>query len=143
MIDKSKQLRPAVIDMADAINALETLDVLEYTDFTYPNSNFEPYATSGNDAPGAVRYGKIVMLSGGIKCVTAQSSTGNKHIMTLPNGWYPRKQQIVVSSGSATNKFRLTIDPDGKIYAGTYGTNSQINIPANAWLCLNSMYICE
>lgn len=141
MIDKSKAVRPAVIDMADAINDLETLSVLEYTDFTYPNSDFTYYATSGNDAPGLVKYGKIAMLSGGIKCVNAQNSLGNKHIMTIPEGYRPRKQMIVVSNGSSSNKFRLTVDPNGNVYAGTYGTNNQINIPANAWLALNCVYI--
>ena len=102
------------------------------------------YSTvSGNaEEPKAVKYGRVVNLSGAFKNINVRPSTGVFVMGKVPSGCEPLYRQCVLAQGTSQAKFLLTIETDGTLKCARYSTGaSAAAVPHNAWLNLNSTYV--
>ena len=99
--------------------------------------------TTGNaEEPKAVKYGRVVNLSGAFKNINARPGTGVFIMGKVPAGCEPLYRQSVLAQGTSQAKFLLTIETDGTLKCARYSTGaSAIAVPNNAWLNLNCTFI--
>ena len=102
------------------------------------------YSTVAGNAnePTAIKYGRIVSLSGAFKNVGERASNAPFDMGTVPPGCEPAKSQFILEQGSTQHKFLLTIRPDGTLNCSRYstaGTNTAVT--DGAWLNLNATYV--
>lgn len=80
------------------------------------------------------KIGKIVFVEGGVKPTAQITANSETTIFTLPSGYRPSKQIIIICQGSGMNRWCLTVNTNGNVTIQRYGTTSNIAIPTNAWL---------
>lgn len=140
-VDRSLNLRPGVLDIADIVdNLLEQVTPIAYdsTDLTF-NQDFEQYDSTTQNKISVIKIGNTVYMSGGVKCVTAQTTTP-VIMLTLPSVLAPTTRKMFIQTGSGMNRYMLTVSPTGDVYADRYGTTTNTNIPANAFLRIDCSY---
>lgn len=80
-------------------------------------SGWSAYATSGDNQPMAVRYGRSVRLTGAFKNNTTLPNTNETYkIGTLPVGLRPSTQEKWLAKGAGTTIFQITVDTNGDIF---------------------------
>ena len=102
------------------------------------------YSTvSGNaEEPKAVKYGRIVNMSGAFKNINVRPSNAVFVMGKVPSGCEPLYRQCIMQQGSGQNKYLLTIETDGTLKCGRYSTGaSAIAVTNNAWLNINATYV--
>lgn len=102
------------------------------------------YSTiSGNaEEPKAVKYGRIVNMTGAFKNINVRPDTGTFVMGKVPVGCEPLYRQCILVQGTSQAKFLLTIETDGTLKCARYSTGaSAIAVPNNAWMNLNSTYV--
>lgn len=102
------------------------------------------YSTVAGNAeePKAVKYGRMVNMSGAFKNINVRPDTGTFVMGKVPSGCEPLYRQCVLAQGTSQAKFLLTIETDGTLKCARYSTGaSAVAVPNNAWLNLNSTYI--
>ena len=150
-VDRTLNLRPGVIDIANNVDYLID-DVEAIFDFitpvTYDSSDltfrndFEPYNDSANtDVIEITRIGTLVSIHGSIRKPSAQSAAGNILIAELPTELTPRYRQTAVNAATGMNRYMLSVNPDGLIGMARFGADTNIAIPANAWLRIDITYV--
>lgn len=102
------------------------------------------YSTVSGHAeePKAVKYGRMVNMSGAFKNINVRPDTGTFVMGKVPSGCEPLYRQCVLAQGTSQAKFLLTIETDGTLKCARYSTGaSAIAVPNNAWMNLNVTYI--
>ena len=102
------------------------------------------YSTvSGNaEEPKAVKYGRVVNMTGAFKNINVRPDTGTFVMGKVPSGCEPLYRQSILVQGTSQAKFLLTIETDGTLKCARYSTGaSAIAVPNNAWLNINATYI--
>lgn len=99
--------------------------------------------TTGNaEEPKAVKYGRVVNMSGAFKNINVRPGTGTFVMGKVPVGCEPLYRQCVLAQGTSQAKFLLTIETDGTLKCARYSTGaSAIAVPNNAWMNLNATYV--
>lgn len=103
-----------------------------------------PYsAVSGNaEEPKAVKYGRVVNMSGAFKNINARPTNATFVMGKVPAGCEPLYRQSIMQQGSSQAKYLLTIETDGTIKCARYSTAATaLAVPNNAWLNINATYI--
>lgn len=102
------------------------------------------YSTVAGNAeePKAVKYGRIVNMSGAFKNINARPSNAVFVMGKVPSGCEPLYKQSVLAQGTSQAKFLLTIETDGTLKCARYSTGATaLAVPHNAWLNLNVTYV--
>lgn len=102
------------------------------------------YSTvSGNaEEPKAVKYGRIVNMSGAFKNINARASNATFVMGKVPSGCEPLYRQSIMQQGSSQAKYLLTIETDGTLKCARYSTAATaLAVPNNAWLNINATYV--
>lgn len=102
------------------------------------------YSTvSGNaEEPKAVKYGRVVNMSGAFKNINARPSNATFVMGKVPSGCEPLYRQSIMQQGSSQYKYLLTIETDGTLKCARYSTGAAATAVANnAWLNINATYI--
>ena len=106
-------------------------------------SGWANYGSSAT-APVVRRYGKVVSLTGSLtntESVTLNSS--HTLIFTIPSGYRPSQEFVILCQGSGANEFCVQIKTDGGVYFGRYGTTSFSSIAAGAWFPFHATWVME
>lgn len=135
----------------DALN----VQVYYYNSFSYEKyydtdgetvvTEVQPYNTSETnaDTPHAIKYGRIVNMTGSLKTVGAKTGTATWKAATVPAGCEPLYTVKTRQQASGQNSYLCEVRPDGGIYISRYGVATNIAVPNNAWLNLNMSYITK
>lgn len=102
------------------------------------------YSTvSGNaEEPKAVKYGRIVNMSGAFKNINVRPSNAVFVMGKVPSGCEPLYRQCIMQQGSGQNKYLLTIERDGTLKCGRYSTGATATaVTNNAWLNINATFV--
>ena len=102
------------------------------------------YSTTAGSAeePKAVKYGRVVNMTGAFKNINVRPDTGTFVMGKVPAGCEPLYRQCILVQGTSQAKFLLTIETDGTLKCARYSTGaSAIAVPNNAWMNLNATYI--
>lgn len=99
-------------------------------------------ATGNAEEPKAVKYGRVVNMSGAFKNINVRPGTGAFVMGKVPSGCEPLYRQSIMQQGSSQAKFLLTIETDGTLKCARYSTAATaLAVPNNAWLNINATYI--
>lgn len=139
MIDLNNILRPATIEIANAINnsILPELNLIN-NQATVTFTNGVNYSDS--DPIRLLKYGHVVWLQGSAKSTQEATSV---NLFTLPIGYRPLYEVRTIEQGSGQNRFLLRIKTNGVVTAERYGiaqTSAQ-TINTNSWLSCNSIFL--
>lgn len=102
------------------------------------------YSTvAGNvNEPKAVKYGRVVNMSGAFKNINVRPSNAAFVMGKVPSGCEPLYNQYIMQQGSTQYKYLLQIQTDGTMICQRYSaTASAIAVTHNAWLNINATYI--
>ena len=72
---------------------------------------------------------------------TLPGSTSAVVMFTLPEGCRPNTIRYFVCQGSNTNKWLLSIDPNGDVGFSRYGITEPVECAPDKWLPFNAMFI--
>ena len=153
-IDRTLNLRPGVIDIANNVdNLLSDVDALfDAVDFltgvTYDSSDltfrndFEPYNdNSTQDVIEIMKIGALVSIHGSVKKTTAQSVAGNLSIAALPSELTPRYRQSTINAATGMNRYMTVVNTDGLLSLARFGIDTNVGVPANTWLRIDITYV--
>ena len=154
-VDRTKTLRPGVIDIANIVDSLQTTvsalqkkvtaletatkkTVYDASAITF-QSGFEQYDTGVNDAIEVTLFGNYVFISGAVR-VTTEQAAGTIQFGRIRTNCRPAKRKVFVQNGSGQNKYCLMIYPNGTMWLSRYGVASTIAASVNAWLRIDCAY---
>lgn len=154
-VDRTKTLRPGVIDIANIVDSLQTTvstlqtkvteletatkkTVYDASAITFAEG-FEQYDTGVNDAIEVTLFGNYVFLSGAVR-VTTEQAAGTVQFGRIRTNCRPARRKIFVQNGSGQNKYCLMIYPNGTMWLSRYGVATNITASANAWLRIDCSY---
>ena len=136
--------RAVHIDTNDTNFIVDSIQ-LAHTDkatITSYSSGWSVYGT--NTTPTVRRYGKVVTLTGALKNTsTITLNTDHVKVFTIPSGYRPSQDLIVVCQGSGISKFLIQIQTDGSVSFGRYGTNAYNEVGSGAWFTFHATWIME
>ena len=120
---------------------------LAHTDtasITSYSSGWGRYGTSSENTPVVRRFGKVVSLTGAITN-TAATTINSTHVkvFTIPSGYRPSQDLIVLCQGSGANEFLLQVKNNGEVYVGRYGTSSFGEIGKDSWFPFHATWVME
>lgn len=113
------------------------------------NASIEPpfvvYSTDYSSKVMYRRVNKTVEIRGAVKPTEAISGgTDNYLIFTLPSGFRPSGQVCVVSQGSSTNSWLMSITSAGYVRFSRYNNGSgYVTAPVGAWLPFNATFLID
>lgn len=138
----------AYVDSALAITTYGNADfsyekVLDPTTQEVINECVAYSTVTGNaEEPKAVKYGRVVNMSGAFKNINARASNAVFVMGKVPAGCEPLYRQSIMQQGSGQNKYLLTIETDGTLKCARYSTaGTATAVTNNAWLNINATYI--
>ena len=154
-VDRTKTLRPGVIDIANIVDSLQTTvsalqkkvtaletatkkTVYDASAITF-ESGFEQYDSDVNDAIEVTLFGNYVFISGAVR-VTTEQAAGTARFGRIRTNCRPAKRKIFVQNGSGQNRYCLMIYPNGTMWLSRYGVASNIAASVNAWLRIDCAY---
>lgn len=106
------------------------------------SSGWENYGTG--TSPVVRRYGKVVSLTGALKNSSAVTlNTSHVKVFTIPSGYRPSQDILVLCQGSGNNEYVMQIKTDGGVYFGRYGTSSNIQAGAGSWFPFHACWVME
>lgn len=106
------------------------------------SSQFTPY-TVGND-PCYRKIDNVVTVCGVIKPKSAITGSSTNHlILTLPDGYRPKRNCVFVCQGSNINRWTLTIATSGNVSFARYGTTEYVDCPTSAWLPFTATFMVD
>lgn len=108
------------------------------------SSGWTYYGTASANTPTVRRYGKVVSLTGALTNTSAVTlNTTHVKVFTIPSGYRPSQDIIVLCQGSGANEFCLQIKTDGSVYIGRYGTSSFSSIATGQWFPFHVSWVIE
>lgn len=106
------------------------------------SSGWSVYST--NNTPTVRRYGNVVSLDGTLKNTsTVTLNATYVKVFTLPSGYRPSQEVLVVCQGSSVNRFMMLIKTDGSVNFGRYGTTSFPEVATGAWFPFHATWVME
>lgn len=144
-VDRSLNLRPGVLDIADIVDGiLQQITPVTYgADGVTWGSGFEQYSTSTTHLVRVERIGRAVYLSGAIKNLVERQANAESVILTLPSGLRPNATKLFVEQGGGINKYMMFVKPNGDVTASRYGTIDYIKMPVNAYLRIDCAFALD
>ena len=125
---------------ADNIQLAKT----ETSTITSFSSGWTYYGTAANNSPTVRRYGKVVSLTGALtNTASITLNTSHAKVFTIPSGYRPTQDVLVLCQGSGANEFVLQIKSNGDVMIGRYGTSSFQAIDANQWFPFHACWVME
>ncbi|WP_407422039.1 hypothetical protein [Methanobrevibacter sp.] len=103
------------------------------------NPDFKPFS-SGHDLKFKVKNG-LVHINGILTPNRNWSTTEDKTVAIMPNGFRPAFKQSALMQGSDRDKFLLMVEPDGKITVNRYGPVSNNSWSVGMWLHMYITYL--
>lgn len=155
--DRSMQLTAYGLTLQNSAGQGGTLSFqdlfsLGSTSIPAQGTNFVQYNTDPSSAnhPTAIRFGRVVQLTGAFKNVNLIASGVENWIMgTLPVGFRPQSDANFICQGTGANIYMMTVQPGGQIRFGRYrgDTGSTNNYKfdykdcgAGSWLNIACVY---
>ena len=90
------------------------------------------------------RYGKVVSLTGALTNTTSVTiNTTHIKVFTIPSGYRPTQDVLILCQGSGANEFVLQIKSNGDVMIGRYGTSSFQAIAADQWFPFHACWVME
>lgn len=106
------------------------------------SSGWANYGTG--TSPTVRRYGKVVSLTGALKNTEAITiNATHVEVFTIPSGYRPSQDLLVLCQGSSTNKFVMQVKTDGTVCFGRYGTNSYTEANSGSWFPFHACWVME
>lgn len=106
------------------------------------SSGWEDYGTG--TSPVVRRYGKVVSLTGALKNTAAVTlNTSHVKVFTIPSGYRPSQDILILCQGSGNNEYVMQIKTDGGVYFGRYGTSSNVQANAGSWFPFHACWVME
>ena len=94
--------------------------------------------------PVVRRYGKVVSLTGALKNSAAVTlNTTHVKVFTIPSGYRPSQDILVLCQGSGNNEYVMQIKTSGEVYFGRYGTSSNVQAGAGSWFPFHACWVME
>ena len=118
----------------------ESMDNTGWQDLAL-TSQFSLYSDSSS-----LRYrkiGKTVEIIGTVKPAEELDANTDYTIATLPSGYRPKADRVMIMQGSSMNRWQLIVKANGQLRAGRYGTTERLNIPTSAWLPLCDTFVVD
>ena len=156
-IIKAYEITPADVNVVDSLDGNSTTDAPSvhavnnkikslvgntdiWHEITDIKTDFKIY-----EGAGPVQYrkvGNVVEVCGVLAPVeTLPGSTSAVVMFTLPEGYRPNTIRYFVCQGSNTNKWLLSIDPNGDVGFSRYGVTEPAECAPDRWLPFNAMFI--
>ena len=106
------------------------------------SSGWSDYSTG--TSPVVRRYGKVVSLTGALKNTSAVTlNTSHVQVFTIPSGYRPSQDVLVLCQGSGANEFVMQIKTSGAVYFGRYGTSSFGEVSSGSWFPFHATWVME
>ena len=94
--------------------------------------------------PVVRRYGKVVSLTGALKNSAAVTlNTTHVKVFTIPSGYRPSQDILVLCQGSGNNEYVMQIKTSGEVYFGRYGTSSNVEAASGSWFPFHACWVME
>lgn len=156
-IIKAYEITPADVNVVDSLEGNSTTDAPSvhavnskieslvgntdiWHEITDIKTDFKIY-----EGAAPVQYrkvGNVVEVCGVLAPVeTLPGSTSAVVMFTLPEGCRPNTIRYFVCQGSNTNKWLLSIDPNGDVGFSRYGITEPVECAPDKWLPFNAMFI--
>ena len=118
---------------------------IAHTDVSTISSLSSGWAEYGSGTlPVVRRYGKVVSLTGAIKNTAAVTlNTTHVKVFTIPSGYRPSQDILVLCQGSGNNEYVMQIKTNGEVYFGRYGTSSNVQAGAGSWFPFHACWVME
>lgn len=118
---------------------------IAHTDVSTISSLSSGWAEYGSGTlPVVRRYGKVVSLTGAIKNTAAVTlNTTHVKVFTIPSGYRPSQDILVLCQGSGNNEYVMQIKTNGEVYFGRYGTSSNVQANAGSWFPFHACWVME
>ena len=116
-----------------------------WIDVTSLGSDFVVYSSDSSSTVQYRRRGKIVEIRGAVKPTSAiPGSATNYTIFTLPSGYRPSGQVTVLSQGSGTFNWLLSINSAGAVRFSRYSNGSEyVNTSTSSWLPISAIFLID
>ena len=116
---------------------------VEIVNITTINSNFKLYRT--DEYPRIIRFGNLVFLEGCLspsKSLTMTSTSNQYQMITIPAGFRPSRELILVCHGSTLCLWLLRINTAGECIFERYRKGDAYSTPAAGnWLPFSAMWV--
>lgn len=119
---------------------------IAHTDIVSITSLSSGWANYGSNAttPTLRRYGKVVSLTGSLKnTATVTLNSTHVKVFTIPSGYRPSQDMVILCQGSGANEFCLQIQSGGDVYIGRYGTTSFQSVSSGSWFPFHATWVME
>ncbi len=108
------------------------------------SSGWNYYGSSSANLPTVRRYGKVVSLTGALTNTAAVTiNTSHVKVFTIPSGYRPSQDVLVMCQGSGANEFVLQVKANGEVYFGRYGTSSFASVSSGSWFPFHACWVME
>lgn len=108
------------------------------------SSGWTHYGSSSGNSPTVRRYGKVVSLTGALTNTAAVTlNTTHVKVFTIPSGYRPSQDVLVLCQGSGNNEFLLQIKSNGEVLFGRYGTSSNTQANAGSWFPFHACWVMD
>lgn len=125
---------------ADNIQLAKT----ETSTITSFSSGWTYYGTAANNSPTVRRFGKVVSITGALTNTAAVTlNTTHVKVFTIPSGYRPSQDVLVMCQGSGANEFVMQIKTSGEVYFGRYGTSSYVEAGSGSWFPFHACWVME
>lgn len=99
---------------------------------------------NSDSTPTLRKYGNVVCFTGAFKNTSSVTlDTTNVRVCTIPSGYRPSQQVCQLCQGSGSNKWLITLNTDGAVYASRYGVSSYVSASASSWFPFNATWIVD
>lgn len=116
----------------------------EKTTVTSLSSGWSNYGNNAANAPQLRRYGKVVSLTGTLTNTAAVLlNTGHTKVFTIPSGYRPSQDVLVMCQGSNANEYVMQVKTNGDVFFGRYGTNGFVEAGANSWFPFHACWVMD
>ena len=109
------------------------------------SSGWTYYGSASGNSPVVRRYGKVVSLTGAITN-TAEITLNTTHakVFSIPAGYRPSQDLLVVCQGSGTNRYVLQVKSNGDVLVGRYSNSTSYSVlPVNQWFPFHACWVME
>lgn len=108
------------------------------------SSGWANYSDNTANAPQLRRYGKVVSMTGCLKNTAAVTlNTSHTKVFTIPSGYRPSQDVLVVCQGSNANEYVMQVKTNGEVYFGRYGTNTFVEAGTNSWFPFHACWVMD
>ena len=116
----------------------------ESSAITSYSSGWNYYGSSAGNTPTVRRWGKVVSITGAMTNTEAVTlNTTHVKVFTIPSGYRPSQDVLVLCQGSGNNEYVMQIKTNGEVYFGRYGTSSNVQASAGTWFPFHACWVMD